>query len=220
MKMILAVSALALTLGGCGTAPVQINDRSDYLAEATRLYQNEDKERVIRAAETIIKTSDPTHVDMRYEGNGFTALRSYFVYAVLASQKGQEKWDFHIDEKPNAVEASLSISDQATVYGGYSAEHVEGSMKSIPLYRLFWKRMDYMLGRRADWASCSEEGTALANAGINAMAALSGLCGGTSYGKDTVPEPLPTRAVTAAERNAADRERARKAKGGLTRQNH
>ena len=69
------VFAVGVVLSGCGAAPHVIADRQDYLAEATRQYPGEGKERVLAAAEAIIKTSDPNNVDMRYTGNGFTALR-------------------------------------------------------------------------------------------------------------------------------------------------
>ena len=198
-----------LFLAGCGAAPYKISDRQDYLAEATRVYAGETKERVLQAAETILKTSDPANIDMRYTGNGFTALRRYFIYAVLAAARGQEKWEFNVEERPNAVEASLSVSDQGESVGGYTRTRYEGAMNSIPLYRLFWKRMDYMLGKRPDWVSCNEESKVLEAQGTNVAAALSGLCGGTSAGRDAVAEPLPPRPVTAGQKNAAARASAR-----------
>jgi hypothetical protein len=211
MRGVLIAGAMALVLAACGAAPPQIMDRQDYLAEATRIYQHESKERVLEAAEAIIRTSDPQNVDMRYTDDGFTAIRRYFIYAVIAAARGQEKWELHTEERPNAVEASLSISDEGTSASGYSAEHYDMSMNSIPLYRLFWKRMDYMLGRTADWPSCDEEKKLLEAQGTNAVSALGGLCGITSAERDAVPQPLPAQPFTAAEKNASASEKARAA---------
>jgi hypothetical protein len=200
-----AVLVGVFLVAGCGVAPVQIMDRGDYLAEGTRLYPNESKERVIQAAETILKTSDPTKIDMRYVNDGFTALRRYFVYAVIVAASGQEKWEFHTEERARAIEASLSISEAGVSSGPYTSTPYEGAMKSIPLYRLFWQRMDYMLGRRPDWVSCEEAEAPLKSSGTNTVAALSGLCGPTSPGRADVPQQLPRKPVTAGERMASER---------------
>ena len=200
---ILTIAIGALALAGCGHAPVQINDRQDYLAEATRMYPGEQKERVIQAAETILKSSDPGKLDMRYTGKGFVGLRQYAYYAILVAGNGQEKWEFEVEERTGAQFASLSVSDAGIVAAGSSVSRYESSLKAIPLYRLFWKRMDYMLGRRADWVACADEAQELEKSGVNPLGALSGLCGGTSAGRnDAPPPPLGRNSVRPANRTS------------------
>jgi hypothetical protein len=187
---------LVLCLSGCGTAPHRIVDRDDFLAEATRHYKGESRERVIRAAETVIKMSDPEDVEMRYTAQGFVALRKYFIYAVFASASGREKWEFTVEDAPSEEVASLSISEAGTSYGNYSAQPYENVMNNFPLYRLFWKRVDYILGRRPDWVTCDQETAALQAQGQNATAGLGGLCGPTSSGRNAPPpEPFAPRIV-------------------------
>ncbi|WP_424360225.1 hypothetical protein [Methylocystis parvus] len=186
----------ALSLSSCGSAPHTITDRDDFLAEATRRYKGEDRERVIRAAETVIKHSDPADVEIRYTASGFTALRKYFIYAVFASASGREKWEFTVEDAPGAKVASISISEAGTSTGGYAATPYENTMNAFPLYRLFWKRVDYMLGLRPDWAYCTHEETAVRAAGQSPASALSGLCGPTSEGRDA-PPPQPFAPATA-----------------------
>ena len=175
-------------------APHQIMDRNDFLAEAIRYYPGENRERVIKAAETVLKQSDPGDWDFRYSLNGFTGLRRYFIYAVVASASGQEKWEFLADEdasRPGSIRASISVSEAGTASGGYSRTPYEGKMASIPLYRLFWARVDYMLRKRPDWPTCDDALAALERTRTSAEA-LSGLCGATSQGRDApAPEPLP-----------------------------
>ena len=190
----------AMGASGCLDASVRINDRDEYLAEATRAYPKENKERVIHAAETVLKTSDPKF-DFRYTGAGFVGLRRYFIYAVVVANAGQEKWEFATEDKGGAVVASLSVSDEGTTASGYSAQHYDAVKNAIPLYRLFWKRMDYMLGKRADWVTCEDEGTALQTAGISPIDALSGLCGLTSSGRSApAPDPLGKNSVKPSQR--------------------
>lgn len=170
-------------------APHRIVDRDDYLAEATRSYPAQDRERVIRAAEAVLKQSDPADWDFRYTAEGFTGLRRYFVYAVLASASGREKWEFNTElTNPATIKASISVSESGISSGGYSSRPYEGSMSSIPLYRLFWSRVDYVLGRSQTWTTCQEALDVLAAKNENALA-LSGLCGPTSEGRDAPPPP-------------------------------
>lgn len=195
---------LLVFLASCGAAPHKIVDRDDFLAEATRRYRGEDRERIIRAAETVIKISDPANVEMRYTQTGFVALRKYFIYAVLASASGREKWEFTVEDTPSEKVASLSVSEAGTSYGSYTATPYEGAMNFFPLYRLFWKRVDYMLGRRPDWVTCDEETANVQAQGQNPTAGLSGLCGPTSAGRNAPPpEPFGARLAQSVTRSPA-----------------
>jgi hypothetical protein len=91
---ILGVAALSAALVGCAAAPHQVRDRDDYLAEAIRVFPGETRERVLKAAETVLRISDPADFEFRYTLTGFTGLRRYFIYAVLASASGRESGNF------------------------------------------------------------------------------------------------------------------------------
>jgi hypothetical protein len=196
---VFAALGAAVMLCGCA-APHQIRDRSDFLAEATRTYQNETRERVISAAETVLKISDPNDFEFRHSINGFTGLRRYTVYAVVAAAQGREKWDFSTEPaEPRAVRASVSISEAGTATGGYSSQRFEGAMASVPLYRLFWNRVDYMLGKRSDWVTCEQAAEEEQSKNTNTAVALGGLCGPTSDGRNApAPQPLPPIATASA----------------------
>jgi hypothetical protein len=193
MRYFIFAIGLGLLSVSC-SAPHQIVNREDFLAEAIRRYSGESRERVIRAAETVLRISDPKDWDFRYTLNGFVGLRRYLVYAVLAAQQGQEKWEFLADEDaafPNSIRASVSISEAGIVSGSYSSTPYEGKMASLPLYRLFWHRVDYMLRKRPDWVTCDQASADLEKDKTSSLA-LSGLCGSTSEGRDApAPEPLP-----------------------------
>jgi hypothetical protein len=202
MRMI-GIVALGATLFGCAAAPHQVRDRDDYLAEATRIFPGETRERVLKAAETVLRISDPTDFEFRYTLTGFTGLRRYFIYAVLASASGREKWEFLTEPDPTGLKASISVSEEGTSSGGYSRSNYEGAMASVPLYRLFWSRVEYMLNRRPDWVTCEQAAAEVQASNTNAIAALGGLCGPTSDGRNApAPEPLPPLAKPAPPRAA------------------
>lgn len=194
-----SMAALALSVAGCASSH-QIVDRADFLAEATRTYNTESRERVIEAAQIVLRHSDPTDFEFRNSLNGFVGLRRYFVYAVIASASGREKWEFETEQPaPGVVKASVSVSEAGRAASGYSSSRYESAMNSIPLYRLFWNRVDYMLGRRPDWVSCDQAAAEL-KATRTSETSLGGLCGPTSDGRNSpAPPQLPPAKVAAVE---------------------
>jgi hypothetical protein len=197
---ILAIVALGAALAGCAAAPHQVRDRDDYLVEATRVFPGETRERVLKAAETVLKISDPADFEFRYTLTGFTGLRRYFIYAVLASASGREKWEFLTEPDPAGLRASVSISEEGTASGGYSQNRYENAMASVPLYRLFWSRVEYVLNKRPDWVTCEQANGELQASNTNTLA-LGGLCGPTSDGRNApAPEAFPPLAGPTAPR--------------------
>lgn len=188
----ISLLTLALLLAGCGAAAHQVRDRDDFLAEASRVYPGENRERVLKAAETVLKISDPTDFEFRYTLTGFTGLRRYVIYAVITAAVGREKWEFMTEPDGAGLRASVSVSEEGSTSGAYGSRNpYEGRMASVPLYRLFWNRVEYMLGRRPDWVTCDEASKELESSNTNALA-LGGLCGPTSDGRNAPPpEPFP-----------------------------
>lgn len=143
----------------------------------------------------VLRDSDPSDFEFRDTLTGFTGLRKYFIYAVIAAANGREKWEFQTEADGKSVRAAVSVSEAGVSSGGYSASTYEGRMASVPLYRLFWDRVDYVLGRRPDWVTCAQAEAALQGSGGGAMA-LGGLCGPTSDGRNAPPSqrlPPPAR---------------------------
>lgn len=188
MRRVLAVLLGVTAVGGC-SAPHQIRDRSDFLAEATRTYQGETRERLVTAAERVLKQSDPADFEFRHSIAGFTGLRRYMIYAVVATSQGREKWEFSVEPDGIAMRAAIAVSEAGITTGNYTATPYEGQLASVPLYRLFWARVDYVLGRRPDWTTCEAAGAELQATNTNTAAALGGLCGPTSDGRNAPPPP-------------------------------
>ena len=199
LRLIVIFVFVGSVFSGCAQ-PHQIRDRTDYLAEATRTFPGETRERVIKAAETVLRLSDPKDFEFRYSLSGFTGLRRYFVYAVLASQSGREKWDFLAEQIPAGIQASVSISEVGVTSGGYSATPYERNMASVPLYRLFWSRVEYVLAKRSDWTTCDEASAELEKTKTNTAEGLGGLCGSTSEGRDAPAPPQMAKMVVISEK--------------------
>ena len=195
-------TAACVAVATACAAPHAVIDRSDFLAEGTRTYNGQPRERIIEAAQFVLKYSDPQDFEFRDNLTGFVGLRRFVVYAVVAAAVGREKWEFTTEPHGAGVRASVNVSEAGQVSGSYSSAPFEGRMASVALYRLFWNRVDYMLGRRPDWVSCEHAVAALQATNTNSTAALGGLCGPTSDGRTFPPpaplEPLPAFSATAA----------------------
>lgn len=172
---------LAVVLVGCAGTP-KVVSREDFLAEASRKYPDIKKETVIKAAEIVLRQSDPKDWSFRHKPDGFTGVRRYVVYAVLSAASGHERWQFDVKTDNGTTTAFLNISETVT---GSSGVPLEGEMNNVALYRLFWNRMDYVLGRRQRWVHC-QAAVKQAKADGHSID-LGGLCGETSQGRYAKP---------------------------------
>jgi len=171
-----------------------VRDEVDFDAEQTRFYPGDTKERVIRAAEAVLRHSDPGKFEFTRRFDGITGIRRFSVHVIGDMRPGtaEDKWEFSVDDPaPGRIRAVVSVSRSGMPTTVYSADPIESPNVSVALYQLFWNRVQYVLGERPDWISCERNLVELSKKGVNSLA-VSGLCGPTSAGKnDPPPVQLP-----------------------------
>lgn len=196
---------LTLLLGGCLGAGERIASHADWDRETARLYPGETRQRLIAAAETILNHSDPGDITFDYRGNGFSARRRYFLYAAIASVDGEDRWSFGVAEGAEAARARVTLVDSASLQGLGVSDRWRAPHRATGSYRLFFARLDYMLGKRADWVDCASAPKALRldpeRPGID------GLCSLTHQGREAGPPrslgpPPPQPQTVPASRHA------------------
>jgi hypothetical protein len=201
MMRCLLIFLTIITLTGCAS-PAIVESHAEWLHETTRTYPGETSARVIAAAERVLKASDPLDVKFDYGTGGFRVTRPFLIYAVVASEEGQDSWSFRASE--NEMEASASVSFRQAVTDrfivpiaspsnshlrfGVATASSSGQKHVIGSYRLFFARMDYLLGKRKDWILCADA-PALLKLDPEAPG-TDGLCGITFQGDETKPPPL------------------------------
>jgi hypothetical protein len=198
--------ALFSGLGGCA-APEKIDSHAEWLHETTRTWPGETQERLIAAAERVLKAADPEDVRFDYGSSGFRVIRPWLIYAVVASQEGRDTWSFRASETGSEARAFISFRqavsekvivplpspDFRRVYFGVATSAHQAQQHSIGTYRLFFARMEYMLGKRKDWLHCIDAPHMLK---LDPEApGLEGLCGITFQGDETRPPPRVPKAV-------------------------
>lgn len=184
-----------LLLAACAR-PERASTHADWLREATRTYPGETKARLIAAAETAVKHADPGDTQLEYSRQGFVARRRFFLYAVLASVEGDDRWTFHAAENAAGASASVRVIRRGSVSAGRGAERFRENQIYLGGLRLFWARMDYLLGRRPDWIRCSEAAAKLALP--HDAPGLDSLCGITHGGAEAAAPPRPQAQASAA----------------------
>jgi hypothetical protein len=187
----LRVFLLVFLVAGCARAERPTN-HADWLKEATRRWQGESKARVIAAAEAVVKHSDPRDITVEYNRSGFVARRKFLIYAVIAAANGEDRWNFMAAENSEGASAAVRIIQRGTTHAGQTSQRFRDNQTMVGSLRLFYARIDFMLGKRPDWISCSEAAVKL---GLPPEApGLQSLCSITHQGADAPPpERLPAK---------------------------
>jgi hypothetical protein len=182
--MRLAILLSPILLAACAR-PERVTSHAEWMREATRIWPGESKARVIAAAEAVVKHSDPRDIRVEYSRQGFVARRRFFYYAVIATVDGEDRWTFHASENAQGASASVRLVQRGTATAGRVGERFRENQVYLGTLRLFYARIDHLLGRREDWILCRD---AVAKLSLPPEApGLQGLCSLTHQGADGPP---------------------------------
>ena len=175
-----------LLLTGCG-AQVPLWSKDYAAAETTRSYPGVAPAKVMAAAAEVVKLAgEPRDVQVKTEGGSLRMDRYFNGFIGMNS--------VIIDYKFNATVAASGNGSTVTLDMGTDTQDFASTDNVVrmpsPLvdtphiqvadpYKLFFARMDYLLGKRPDWVTCSE-----APAKLGASVALDPLC---AHARDAVP---------------------------------
>src|SRR5258706_7752053 len=132
----LGVMILAI-LSGCVTVPLstplQLNEAK------IRTYENLDAQTFTKAVDVVFAGYEVTNGP-----SGITARNTTFRFAIVTVTANRETWDISIQERGSKLVASASVSARTGDFIPLVSRPVFGE---VPLYELFWARVDYVLGR-------------------------------------------------------------------------
>lgn len=163
MKGVLALTAVSAVLAGCA-APMPQLSRTEYLAMTSRTIEAP-KERVLEAAEEVLRLADGDDVQIHHNAAGFNAHRPWSVYLVLAASMGTDFWSVRATDLGEKSRIEVEVGRQAsaivpmatTAPGTWTAGTMPaGAMpfRGPALYELFFARIEYLLGKREEWPTC------------------------------------------------------------------
>ncbi len=163
MKRLLNFIALGgvLTVAACATPPRELT-RDEYLAMTTRSYKGVSQKKLMDTAEQVLRLADSSDFKLHHKKNGFLATRQFVGFYVIAAVNGTDYWDIDVSGSQMTLavsQAASGMSAWATPDGGAVPVTIAGQGQPIQgdaLYRLFWARMDYLLGKSKDeWPTCA-----------------------------------------------------------------
>ncbi|MBI1218035.1 MAG: hypothetical protein GC186_05750 [Rhodobacteraceae bacterium] len=177
---------LPLALAACdGSIPLW---SKDYRTAATTRSYAAAPAQVLEAARTVVRLAgEPRDVQITNTASGIDAHRYFVGFVGMASITDDYRFSVTAtpDGKGTAVSLSISAermnmnSDEADI--GVSPLLDGAQVQVADPYKLFFARMDYLLGKRPDWVSC-----AAAPAKLGASIALDPLCANSP---DAAPPP-------------------------------
>lgn len=153
----------AALLTACASPP-QLT-REQWLAETTRTYPGHTPAEILDAAREVFIEADGTD-DFSFaypDEHTMQARRTWFIYAVLAFSSGEDDWTVTALPHGNETLARVNLVALPVV-------------REPQMYRLFWARLDYHLGLRAEWPPCSDYPTIW-------VGSKEALCGSTIDGR-------------------------------------
>ncbi len=165
--MRIAAILICLVLCTFGCTPLhQPLSRSQWLDLTTQRYSGVTKEQLISAAEEVLTLADGRDFNFAHDEAGFTASRQWMLYMIIASAAGTDVWRFSVhEEKDETLRAQLQISSMSSsvvpyqVIGGnsigaFTTPAMSAPVKGTSTYKLFWYRLDYILGLSNFWFDC------------------------------------------------------------------
>ena len=170
MRTTVIALAAALTVGCAITPPPELT-RQEYLALVSRTYDGASAEEVLAATEKLFRLADPGDVKFQHFDNGFRVHRPWSIYLVLAASMGTDVWDVRVASTQGGTSITVHLSRIAgsivgapmTTSGGHTYTQTATTpatggipVSSTAIYDLFWARLDYLLGHRADWMTCQK----------------------------------------------------------------
>jgi hypothetical protein len=135
--------------------------REEWLKCTSRTYEGLSKDQIISAAEAVLRLAGGEYMKISHTEDGLTGSRSWGYYAVIQSEKGIDSWIFKTEPTQGGIKATvrLTSSRQLYSYGILPTPEKEAPVDGSAIYDMFWRRMDYLLGKTDKWTTCemSEE---------------------------------------------------------------
>ena len=153
----LFVGALIMVIGfwGCATKP-KISEE-EMQAAKTRTYEGVSSAQVLQASEKLLKLVDEARFQFERKGNQLTATRGGEIFTgVFSGGKSyiSTVWLVKTQKKGNSTVVNLEAGWKSeTKSAGVGSQKVK-KPKGTAVYKLFFNRLDNMLGKSNEWMTC------------------------------------------------------------------
>lgn len=174
LKIWVAVLSTVI-VSGCALNQKKMT-REEFLQVTRKTYQEVTPEQIFEASERLFILTDGDDFNFQHTPDSLIANRPWSIYMVLAATSGTDAWVVKATKNPDTglTDASVFVT---IYYGGGMSPMFMGNSASVvtspagggtpPLgtatYKLFWDRLDYLLGKTPTWTTCEDIDNAVAS---------------------------------------------------------
>lgn len=190
-SLVLALFAFVIFLSACSTSLTE----EEYREISTKVYHDIEPNEVIEATVKLFKLFDGTNV--MYLDNSVTVAMRWGIFGFLSGTTGKDYWTIKVKEHGNnsiLVSANVLRTSEDVGIWGYS-NNPSKQLQDKPTFNLFWKRLDYFLGKSTKWYTCKDYRSA--KRGEVARGVPDGFCSDKMKAGDRYPDGTPVNKVEA-----------------------
>ena len=165
-KSMITVFVVTAFLTGCASQPMDAMTRDEWNAETKRVYSDIGEDKILEAAEQLFVLWDGDDFSFSHGESELNASRTWSLFALVSYVDGTDHWRVttkKIADQKVEVRVSLAAANSSSsmVIGGAApfmgpAISTGTNVDTPYIYRLFWSRLDFLLGKSNDWYSCDK----------------------------------------------------------------
>lgn len=173
-KITVAIFFAVTLLASCSarkqlTPEEALAERERQIQMMSRVYEGMSPNEILMAADRVFRLADSDYTISHAE-TSLVATRNWVLYLVLTAAFGTDTWVVETFPAENATRVVTRHSGQAqslapTPTVGFNGQlgmtastgpSIQGASTWSGPYRLFYERVDYLLGQRGDWVKCRD----------------------------------------------------------------
>ena len=173
MRYLLMLCLIFSVLPGCAQqklTPEEIAaERTRQLAMITRVYPDKKPEEILLAADRIFRLADDDYT-VSHGPTALQAQRPWMMYMVISAASGTDTWVVETTPEGNGTKvmarhsgqsSSMMVSPVVTSsgsagFGAGTTMPIQNMTTKPAIYQLFFARLDYFMGKQADWPTCRD----------------------------------------------------------------
>ena len=165
MKEKFIIGLLLLCIAGCAPKQRSLAEIEGTLkvneSASTRVYPGKTTKQVREAAYRVLFLLDPSDMEFSLSADNLLATRSAFFYNIFSVVYERDWYVVQISETPEGTVAKFSFQGESHAFTPITKNFKENipispDIDAAPEYAFFHDRVEYVLGLRNSWPTCSD----------------------------------------------------------------
>lgn len=144
---IVCTFTIATFFTACAVSNENLNKEKPY---TKKVYKNINKDAVLEASKKVFMYSGNRDFLIDSYRDSIYVVKPKLVVRLFSAYTTEDKWAISVEEKDKTTSVKLNIKR----IEAYDEDNPIYFKK--PLYKFFWKRLDFMLGLNKEWPKCED----------------------------------------------------------------